>query len=264
MGSREMLDPAAEPLMGTDNDESDRERERHHHYSRRPSLDMGEVSFDDTHGRSRQAMLDFDQFRSSMEDWMQPRKSRWNRKVTRKRAKRPSTAVRKGRLAVYCVASELQTDQVLRYLLQRKKERVLPGGGGEGGEGGGEGRGGGGGRGGGYYGTNGGNGGGGDLYSSFSPPAPPTLSTTNSSSLLLPMMRGGKSNCSSGGMGAAATDGSSSVGWNGGREEVKMNSLKRAEDTSALVGLNWRDKNYMVLREGGRVEGTEGWRWLCS
>ena len=28
--------------------------------------------------------------------------------MTRKRAKRPSTAVRKGRLAVYCIASELQ------------------------------------------------------------------------------------------------------------------------------------------------------------
>ena len=47
--------------------------------------------------------------------------------MTRKRAKRPSTAVRKGRLAVYCIASELQTEKLQRYLLQRKKERA-PGG----------------------------------------------------------------------------------------------------------------------------------------
>lgn len=101
---------------------------------------------------SHQALLDSfnEQFRSPMsDDWAgtQPRKARWNRKVstregvgvcarpygrawlagsvwpthsypsppkttlpqvTRKRAKRPSTAVRKGRLAVYCIASELQ------------------------------------------------------------------------------------------------------------------------------------------------------------
>ena len=54
-----------------------------------------------------------------------PRKSRWNKKVTRKRTVRPTPTVRKGRLAAYCVSSELQTEKLHRLLLQLKKDRSM-------------------------------------------------------------------------------------------------------------------------------------------
>lgn len=96
--------------MGTDNDESDREQAmRHMHHMRMDSMDRhhhhdhedrGHLSYDEERGdrgmhehrrgesdrfggRTQAMMLDFEQqFRSPLsEDWVQPRKARWNRKV---------------------------------------------------------------------------------------------------------------------------------------------------------------------------------------
>jgi hypothetical protein len=57
-------------------------------------------------------------YRMAMEDGYQtPRKSRWNKKVTRKRAARPSNTVQKGRIGAYCVSSEIQTEKMHRTLI---------------------------------------------------------------------------------------------------------------------------------------------------
>lgn len=236
--SREMLDPAAEPLIGTDIDESDRERDGRHHHLHSPSMNHGRESYEDGNGFAVQSMLDFDQFRSPLEEWVQPRKPRWNRKVTRKKTKKPTIAVRKGRLAVYCIASELQTDQIQRYLLQRKKEMVPVEKGGHKGKGAG-----GDGGGGGYYGTNGGKAG--SQHSYFAPPAPPTLSTTNSSSLLLPVPK--KKEGGRGSDIAARCKSFLRATANAAVSGVKAvpPSQSAKVDTSDLVGLNWRDKNFM-------------------
>lgn len=100
---------SAEPLINTDGEREEEEsdvgeegrRYRHHHL---PSLEIGGASYDDDrsgaaaaarmammhHGGklpsrspSHNALLDFnEQFRSLMsDDWVQPRKARWNRKV---------------------------------------------------------------------------------------------------------------------------------------------------------------------------------------
>lgn len=88
--------------------------------------DRGSYDFDETHHRSLPGFYP-DLIRVLPEDPFlpTPRKARWNKKVTRKRSVRPLNTIRKGRLAAYCISSELQTEKLHRLLLQLKKDRSM-------------------------------------------------------------------------------------------------------------------------------------------